>query len=226
LAIERFIRSQAEPAVTLIKTTDNLGFGRACNVVARQENFFSLSFPRLDCGMTAALCSRTVFADTWPRRQPDPPSASAPAESLGRAGTCPLCPGLFLTRRPRSIFWSLQTHALSAPESQEVEQIMGADYDDLGGMDEGFFMYFEEVDRCKRLAEAGGEIWFWPEARVQHLAGDSAEAEPVKARMIHVLRESCRKYVGNIAGLPAPDGSNSSIVSRGFKNRRASRCCG
>jgi hypothetical protein len=34
-------------------------------------------------------------------------------------------------------------------------------------MDERFFMHFEEVDLCKRLAEAGGEIWFWPEARVQ-----------------------------------------------------------
>jgi len=55
-------------------------------------------------------------------------------------------------------------------------------------------MYFEEVDLCKRLMAAGGEIWFWPEARVQHLAGVSAEAEPVRARMIYTLRESRRKY--------------------------------
>jgi GT2 family glycosyltransferase len=47
---------------------------------------------------------------------------------------------------------------------------------------------------CKRLAEAGGEIWFWPAAKVRHLAGMSAEADGVRARMIYVLRDSRRKY--------------------------------
>jgi N-acetylglucosaminyl-diphospho-decaprenol L-rhamnosyltransferase len=84
---------------------------------------------------------------------------------------------------------------------RQVEQIIGAailirrrDYERLNGMDEQFFIYFEEVDLCKRLQEIGGEIWFWPEAQVQHLAGRSCETDSVRTRMIFVLRESRRKY--------------------------------
>ena len=62
------------------------------------------------------------------------------------------------------------------------------------GMDERFFIYYEEVDLCKRLMEAGGEVWFWPAARVRHLAGVSTDATAVRATMIYVLRESRKKY--------------------------------
>jgi len=37
-AIERFTGSQAKPGVTVIKTTENLGFGRACNVGAARAS--------------------------------------------------------------------------------------------------------------------------------------------------------------------------------------------
>jgi GT2 family glycosyltransferase len=67
-------------------------------------------------------------------------------------------------------------------------------YQSVGGMDERFFIYFEEVDLCKRLLDAGGEIWFWPDAQVQHLAGSSCEVESVHARTIYILRDSRRKY--------------------------------
>jgi N-acetylglucosaminyl-diphospho-decaprenol L-rhamnosyltransferase len=40
--------------------------------------------------------------------------------------------------------------------------------DELGGYDDGFRMYGEEIDLCYRAAEAGWERWYVPEAVVRH----------------------------------------------------------
>ncbi|HZR91666.1 MAG TPA: glycosyltransferase family 2 protein [Gaiellaceae bacterium] len=41
-------------------------------------------------------------------------------------------------------------------------------YDELGGFDEGFRMYGEEIDFCYRAARAGWERWYVPAAVVRH----------------------------------------------------------
>jgi GT2 family glycosyltransferase len=38
----------------------------------------------------------------------------------------------------------------------------------IGGMDEAYFTYWEDVDFCARAAEAGFATWFVPGARVWH----------------------------------------------------------
>jgi N-acetylglucosaminyl-diphospho-decaprenol L-rhamnosyltransferase len=50
--------------------------------------------------------------------------------------------------------------------------------DRIGLMDEGYFMYREDNDYCRRAQEAGWKILYWPQARVVHLRGGSG---PVKA---------------------------------------------
>lgn len=45
--------------------------------------------------------------------------------------------------------------------------------DEVGFFDERFFLYFEEVDLCKRIKEAGYKIVYWPDIRVIHIGGGS-----------------------------------------------------
>ncbi|MDR3617375.1 MAG: glycosyltransferase family 2 protein [Candidatus Obscuribacterales bacterium] len=54
--------------------------------------------------------------------------------------------------------------------------------DEVGTLDEGFFMLFEEVDWCYRIKEKGWQIWFTTAAQVTHHYGQSIKQ--VKARMI------------------------------------------
>ncbi|MBX9722221.1 MAG: glycosyltransferase family 2 protein, partial [Candidatus Obscuribacterales bacterium] len=54
--------------------------------------------------------------------------------------------------------------------------------DEVGTLDEGYFMLFEEVDWCYRVKEAGWQIWFDPSAKVVHHFGQSIKQ--VKVRMI------------------------------------------
>jgi GT2 family glycosyltransferase len=44
----------------------------------------------------------------------------------------------------------------------------------LGGFDERFFMYYEEVDLCRRLRAVGMQVHYWPELKATHIGGASA----------------------------------------------------
>jgi N-acetylglucosaminyl-diphospho-decaprenol L-rhamnosyltransferase len=54
----------------------------------------------------------------------------------------------------------------------------------LGGFDPRFFLYWEETDLCRRVLDAGHEIWAIPGAVVRHIGGTSAaeEAKDTKDR--------------------------------------------
>lgn len=72
---------------------------------------------------------------------------------------------------------------LDASQAQKVEQPAGAcflfrraDWERLGGFDEGFYpVWFEDVDFCQRLVSTGGTIWFNPSVRVVHFGGHSVQ---------------------------------------------------
>jgi GT2 family glycosyltransferase len=46
-------------------------------------------------------------------------------------------------------------------------------FDAIGMLDEGYFLYYEEVDFCRRAARAGWPCWYVPAARVVHRIGSS-----------------------------------------------------
>ena len=47
----------------------------------------------------------------------------------------------------------------------------------VGLMDEGYFMYFDDVDYCRKAINAGWRILHWPDARVVHLRGGSSSVK-------------------------------------------------
>jgi GT2 family glycosyltransferase len=61
-----------------------------------------------------------------------------------------------------------------------------------GPLDEGFFMYSEEVDWCRRMQALGWPIWAVPTAEVVHYGGQSVGQQP--ARMYVELQRSRLRY--------------------------------
>jgi N-acetylglucosaminyl-diphospho-decaprenol L-rhamnosyltransferase len=47
--------------------------------------------------------------------------------------------------------------------------------EEVGGLDEGYFMYAEEVDWCYAMNQAGWQVWYQPAAKVIHLGGGSSQ---------------------------------------------------
>jgi len=49
----------------------------------------------------------------------------------------------------------------------------------LGGLDERFFLMYEDVDWCKRAQDEGYTVMFWPGASIVHIGGSFWKQEPV-----------------------------------------------
>jgi GT2 family glycosyltransferase len=73
--------------------------------------------------------------------------------------------------------------------------------DQVGTMDERFFMYAEETDWCYRFRQSGWEVLFAPVGRIIHLGGQSASQKPVA--MIVQLRLSILRFIRKHYGWPA-----------------------
>jgi hypothetical protein len=72
----------------------------------------------------------------------------------------------------------------------------------VGPMDEGYFMYSEELDWCRRFKEAGWRIVYLPDAQIIHYVGKSSE-QAVTRRHVNFQRAKLRyfyKFHGAAAG--------------------------
>lgn len=90
---------------------------------------------------------------------------------------------------------------------QDVDWVTGAamlvrreTVDQVGPLDEGFFMYSEELDWCRRIREAGWRIAYEPAAEVVHYGGKSSD-QVVAQRHIYFQSSKVRyayKYHGRL----------------------------
>ena len=69
----------------------------------------------------------------------------------------------------------------------EVDWVAGASmiirkavFDAIALLDESYFMYFEEVDFCRRAKRAGWPCWYVPQSHVVHLVGQSSGVTDIK----------------------------------------------
>lgn len=97
-----------------------------------------------------------------------------------------------------------------APSS--VDQVMGAAFmvrrsafEKLGLLDERFFIWFEEVDFCRRAVNAGYDVMYTPEARVVHHGGESFN-QVFGPKRQHLLNSSLLKYARKHFGAAAACG--------------------
>lgn len=83
---------------------------------------------------------------------------------------------------PRPVPWVLGCAMLLRRECMDV----------VAGFDEGYFMYYEEVDLCRRVTDAGWSVFFDPDAVVMHVGG--ASTGQVRAIMSIRHFESSMRY--------------------------------
>jgi len=101
----------------------------------------------------------------------------------------------------------LTKHMVAPPVSDvpcQTDWVAGASmmvrrqvFEDIGLMDEGYFMYYEEMDFCLQASKAGWSCWYLPESRVIHLVGQSSGVTNTKQlpkRLPKYVFDSRRRY--------------------------------
>lgn len=97
-------------------------------------------------------------------------------------------------------------------QQEEVDWLPGAAIlvkreliEKIGGLDEQYFLYYEETDFCLKAKRAGYGCWYVPESRVMHIAGQSTGVttkEGDEARHPGYWYESRRRFFAKNYGLP------------------------
>lgn len=201
------------PQVRLIENPGNVGFAAANNqalAIARGDLCILLN-PDTEL-LPGALAALIGFMDDCPEAgaaganllNPDGTlqNSAYPMLGLGRE----LWRLYHLDRLRRLASYPLADWAGGSPRRVGVAQgaclaLRREALDQVGLLDEQYFMYTEEVDLCYRLARAGWEVYWVPRARVLHFGGQSTRQ--VEAEMFLALYQSkvrfFRKHHGNKA---------------------------
>lgn len=54
-------------------------------------------------------------------------------------------------------------------------------YDRVGGFDERLFLYYEDLDLCRRINEEGYKVLYWPLIKITHIGGGASASEKLQA---------------------------------------------
>lgn len=98
----------------------------------------------------------------------------------------------------------LERHVATLPPSdrpQNCDWVSGASFmvrrevfTDIGLMDDGYFLYFDEVDFCLRAKRAGWGVWHVPASVVVHLEGSTTQIAATAKRRPQYWFDSRRRY--------------------------------
>ena len=189
---------ESHPRLHVIRSAENRGFASGCNLGAELSTQPLVLFLNPDCaigaGSLARLCAaiqhhpRAGMAGgllTYPnggeqgggrRAVPTPWRSFVRAFGLAR-----------LSRYWPNLFNDFHLHYQPLPQAPiQVEAISGAcmlvkrdAIDDVGLMDEGYFLHCEDLDLCMRARAHGWQILFVPDAPIVHHKGACSRERPI-----------------------------------------------
>lgn len=179
------------PEVRLIRSTANLGFGNANNLAFKEATGRYLVLLNTD-----AYLAPGVLDSALRRMDASPKVGMAGGRLVGTDGSWQPSARMFPSlvselvilsglayRYPQSRFFGRFDRTWADPAQEaEVDWVPGAFailrrelIDRIGLFDPRFFLYYEEVDLCRRIKAAGYKIMYWPELVITHLGGESAK---------------------------------------------------
>lgn len=197
------------PSVRLVANDDNVGFARANNLAISRATGDYLLLLNPDTELIGeAIQEMARFAEEHPdvgvvgpqllngdgslqsSRRRFPTSATAFLESTVLQRWFPNHSAL---RR----YYVLDR---GDDRTQEVDWVVGAGFlvrmaavKQVGLMDEGYFMYSEELDWCRRFKDAGWKVVYHPAAKLIHHGGQSSDQDLLR-RHTRFQHGKCRYF--------------------------------
>ncbi len=180
------------PGVRLIDTSNNLGFAAANNLALALATGEYVVLLNSDAFLQPGALQRAVE-----RMESEPGTGLGGGRLIGEDGgwqpSARQFPSLlndFLSlsglahRYQKSRFWGRADRTWADPlQEADTDWVPGAFsiirasvLKQVGTFDEDFFLYYEEVDLCRRIKAAGYAVRYCPEVVVIHLGGESSKS--------------------------------------------------
>lgn len=189
--------------LTVLRNATNAGFAAACNQGAAGSTADYLLFLNPDTRLEDDTLVRTLAFLEQPENRDVGicgirllDDEGRPSTSAARFPTPRVIAGQAtgLSRLLPTIFPPHLLTAADCPDTRDVDQVIGAYFiirrslfERLGGFDERFFVYFEEVDLSLRAKQAGYRSVYYAGATAYHTGGLSSD-QVKAARLFYSLR--------------------------------------
>ena len=202
------------PSVKLIRSNENLGFGKACNLGARHADGDFLLFLNPDASVFPNTLDKALAFMQDPRHSDVGICGVQLKDHTGHvARSCSRFPtplGFVVHALGLDRLFPRLGHSMvdwTHDETRDVDQVIGAFFlvrrplfETLKGFDEQFFVYFEEVDFSKRARDAGWRSFYLADVQAFHAGGGTSNQ--VKARRLFYSLRSRLIYARKHFGLP------------------------
>ncbi|MDX6267577.1 MAG: N-acetylglucosaminyl-diphospho-decaprenol L-rhamnosyltransferase [Frankiales bacterium] len=174
----------------LVETGGNLGYGKAANLGASgfDGDWLVVSNPDVSWS-PGALDTLLEAAERWPRAGCLGPAITTPGGALYPSARAFPSLGRGIGHALLGPFWPTNpwTRSYRAEAGSPVEGMTGwlsgscmllrrEAWEQVGGFDPKYFMYCEDMDLCRRIAEVGWQNTYVPSAVVTHVGGASTKA--------------------------------------------------
>lgn len=215
------------PTAKLIASKENLGYAKAVNVGLREARGDYVLILNPDCILaTEALHQLLSFTESDERIGIVGPmllNCDGTLQPSGRRAQRLIHIALSLIGLRGAVEVRLLGKGRDYRTASDVEEVSGAAMFcrrkalmEVGGMDERFFLYFEDVDLCIRARKLGWRISYCPNARVVHLHGTSTSKASELAR--RAFFSSACAYLRKHCGSSAIAFKFLAIVKEGITN--------
>lgn len=201
------------PQVRLIERTENIGYTRGNNVgmAAAQGRHWLLLNPDTEI-MGDALTRMVAYLDTNPNvgiLGPYTHNSDGSYQSSRRrfpTRTLAFFESTWLQPfAPKALIDRFYVNDAPVEQTLDVDWVQGSAlvarrevYAQIGGLDEGYVMYSEELDWCKRAKDAGWRVVYLAEAHILHHGGKSSDQ--VVARRQIMFNQSKLRYFRKVYG--------------------------
>ena len=189
----------------IIKSNYNMGFARACNLGAMYCKSKYILFLNPDTRVTGEAIGAAL--DNLEKQKADVVGVKMIDENGHIHRSCSRMPNLRmllidsfgLNRINPLLFKGYFMTEWDHTSNRYVDHVIGAFYFlrrqlylDIGGMDERFFLYYEDLDLSLRIQEKGGRILYLADVSCFHEGGGTSKS--IKARRLFYVMDSRVKY--------------------------------
>lgn len=203
------------PSVRIVPSRGNIGFGKGNNALAAAARGRYLLMLNPDTWLYDPAIDRLLdFAQSQPAgawggvtTYPDG------TLDTGNFLSIPTVPGLLRNAFVGSNVGVRRAELEALRQPEQVDVLCGGlmmlprdTWDRLGGFDESFLLYSEEIDLFTRLAQIGQEAWITPDCKIIHNVGSGAPHSATRLMFattgaMHYARRHWQAPLAQVAGL-------------------------
>ncbi len=188
------------PEVIWIQMKNNVGFGKACNIGVKQaqgeyilllnpdtvisKNTLTTSIDFMREHSEVGLMGPKILNTDGSLQQSCHRSFPSPMDAFFHVS------GLSKLFPKSKLFGKYHLTHLDPDISVQVDAVSGSFmfisrslFNQIGGFDERFFMYGEDLDICWRVSDAGYKVWYFPGTQIIHRKAKSSSKVKIRSRI-------------------------------------------